>query len=311
MRTKKTVVVAALLLLVSLVGTAAFAQSTEPDVTYGATLDGLNDSGASGTLEFTLDGNTLSVAIESTGLAPNLPHAQHLHGALDGSAPNVCPPPSADADGDGLVSTPEGVPFYGGINVSLTTEGDTSPTSALALDRFPVTDADGNLSYSRTIEVSDEIASNLRELHVVQHGIDFDNSGAYDGEPSPLDPAAPFEATVPAVCGDIELRTVGSQAVDRLAGPTRIETAVEISQMQFPQGDVEQVFLTRADLFADAVAGGSLTGGPTLLVPMDGELPESVADEIARLNPATITVLGGDAAVSDEILIQAAQAAQR
>lgn len=310
-RTRKISVLGVLLLTTGLATATAMAQTGEPDVSYGASLSPMNDSGASGTVDFERDGNMLTVEIEASGLAPNLPHAQHLHGALDGSAPNVCPPPSADADGDDLVSTPEGIPFYGGINVSLTTEGDTSPDSALALDRFPVADANGNLTYSRTIEVSDEVAQNLGDLHVVQHGIDFDDSGTYDGEPSPLDPAAPFEATVPTTCGEVELQTVDGQAVNRLGGATRIETAIEISQKQFPDGDVEEVFLARADLFADAVSGGSLTGGPVLLVPRDGELPEAVADEIARLNPGTVTALGGDSAVSDGIVIQAAQAAQR
>ena len=34
------------------------------------------------------------------------------------------------------------------------------------------------------------------------HGVDYDNSGAYDGERmSELDPALPAEATDPAACG--------------------------------------------------------------------------------------------------------------
>ena len=79
---------------------------------------------------------------------------------------------------------------------------------------------------------------------------------------------------------------------------------------QFPDGS-ERVYLVRSDVFPDAVAGGSLTSGPILLVPRDGDLPDSVSDESARLSPTTVTVLGGPNAVSDGILIQAAQAAQR
>ena len=49
----------------------------------------------------------------------------------------------ADGDRDGFISVAEGVPFYGSIAQSLTTDGDTSPSSALALDRYPVADDDG------------------------------------------------------------------------------------------------------------------------------------------------------------------------
>lgn len=108
----------------------------------------------------------------------------------------------------------------------------------------------------------------------------------------------------------MELTSVDGQNVNRLAGATRIDTAIEISELQFPDGS-EQVYLSRSDVFPDAVAGGSPTAGPVLLVPRDGDLPDSVGDEIARLNPGTVTVLGGPSAVSDGILIQAAQAAQR
>jgi hypothetical protein len=95
------------------------------------------------------------------------------------------------------------VPSYGTIQGSLTTDGDTSPASALAVDRFPVADEDGNLSYSRTFEVSDEIVDAIDNLHVVVHGIDVNGDGGYDmgAGPSPLDPALPLEATVPALCG--------------------------------------------------------------------------------------------------------------
>lgn len=166
---------------------------------HDPTADGGSDP--SGTVDLTVDGTMLTVDLEASGLAPGLPHAQHLHGALD--AANVCPVASDDADGNGLVDTTEGVPSYGTIQATLTTEGDTSPASALAVDRFPIADEDGNLSYSRTFEVSDEIVDAIDNLHVVVHGIDVNGDGAYDmgAGASPLDPALPLEATVPALCG--------------------------------------------------------------------------------------------------------------
>lgn len=96
---------------------------------------------------------------------------------------------------------------------------------------------------------------------------------------------------------------------ERLGGVTRIETAVEISQFGFPEGS-EVVYLARADNFPDSLAAGALTGGPILLVPQCGDLPEVVAEEIERLSPSTVYALGGTDAVCEDMLDQAVEAAQ-
>ena len=116
-----------------------------------------------------------------------------------------CPGPAADADGDGYVTTVEGVPFYGGVVASLTTTGDTSAGSALALDRFPVADASGHLSYQRTYRPDEATYAAAGMVQVVVHGIDLNGNGMYDFDagPSSLTPAAPLEATIPALCGGI------------------------------------------------------------------------------------------------------------
>ena len=67
-------------------------------------------------------------------------------------------------------------------------------------------------------------------------------------------------------------------------------------------------YLANAATFVDAVAGGTLTDGPVLLVPQCGELPAVVAAEIGRLDPGQVLTLGGSAAVCDELLAQAALA---
>ena len=86
----------------------------------------------------------------------------------------------------------------------------------------------------------------------------------------------------------------------RLEGPDRITTAIAISQFEFPNGS-GVVYLARSDDFADALAGGSLTRRPILLVPSDG-LPDSVAAEIRRLDPDQVIALGGVNAISQSIL---------
>jgi hypothetical protein len=178
---------------------AAFAQEM-----FQAQLDPLNDSGASGTANLALEGDQLTTDIASQDLAPNLPHAQHIHG-LD-QAISECPSLAADQNGDGLVNTTEGQPSYGPILTSLTTEGDTSPDSALAVDRFPVANEDGTLTYDRTLGVPKNVADRLGEFAIVQHGVDLNGNGVYDegaAGPSDLDPSLPQEATIPATCGRI------------------------------------------------------------------------------------------------------------
>ena len=95
--------------------------------------------------------------------------------------------------------------------------------------------------------------------------------------------------------------------VERLAGETRVDTAVAVSRMQFPQpGSARRVYLSRADSYADAVAGGVLTDGPILLVGPCGGVPTVVAEEITRLDPGRVVALGGKHAVCDGVLDAAA-----
>ena len=178
---------------------AAFAQDM-----FQADLAPLNNSGASGTANLALEGDQLTTDIASQGLAPGLPHAQHIHGLEQ--AMSECPTLANDQDGDGLVNTTEGEPSYGPILTSFTTEGDTSPESGLAVDRFPVANEDGTLTYGRTFEVPTNVADRLEDFAIVQHGVDLNGNGVYDEEaagPSDLDPSLPQEATLPANCGVI------------------------------------------------------------------------------------------------------------
>jgi hypothetical protein len=197
------VLVAALSLMLASV---AFAQGGGKDKQkFRAELEPLNGSGASGTAKLTLKGDELKTTINSHGLAPNLPHAQHIHGFK--KAVSECPTLAADQDGDGLVNTLEGLPSYGPILVSLTTRGDTSPDSGLAVDRFPVAYDGGSVVYKRSFDIPSKLADKLGRFHVVQHGVDLNGNGKYDFKAagaSELDPSLPQEATIPANCGVID-----------------------------------------------------------------------------------------------------------
>src|ERR671917_1701831 len=171
---------------------------------YKAHLKSLNRSGAEGYAMLEKEGNKkVETEIHTKGLAPKLPHAQHIHGFK--KAVSECPSLAASG-ADTLTPTAEGLPAYGPIQVSLTTKGDTSPASALAVDRFPVANAKGSVNYERTLMVSANVAKNLGEKAIVQHGVDLNDNGRYDFKAagkSELDPSLPQEATLPANCGVI------------------------------------------------------------------------------------------------------------
>lgn len=214
--TRRTLpVLAATALSVSLGVAPAGALSSDADTTdLTAHLTELNDSGVESTAWLSLDGNQLSVSIEGSGLLPDAPHAQHIH--IGGT--NTCPDPDMEGTGvDGAIRTTDAADSYGAVAVSLTTEGDTSPDSALAVDRFPV----GDQMFERTFEVSDEVAESLRagDGSVVLHGVDHNGNGVYDGEQdSDLDPSLPSEATDPAACGELSPDAVGSLPTGSLGG---------------------------------------------------------------------------------------------
>ncbi|MGW0337250.1 hypothetical protein ACWD0J_36450 [Streptomyces sp. NPDC003011] len=178
----------------------------------------VNKVTGSGTAMVHLEGNTAHVTVKHSGLLAGAPHAQHFHIAAKG----VCPPETVakTRNGKTFLNTTDGAPFYGAIGTSLTTTGDTSPSSGLAVDRFPVGD---KVHYKRTVHLSDEAAKSLREGTgvVVVHGIDFNGNGKYDNNlgPSDLDPSLPSEATNPALCG--ALKTAAKGAVHGGQGGTQ------------------------------------------------------------------------------------------
>jgi putative cell wall-binding protein len=103
---------------------------------------------------------------------------------------------------------------------------------------------------------------------------------------------------------DADVVSLPSGSVVRLAGANRYETAVAVSEATFAP-PLDGLFVATGDNFPDALAAGPVAGlnpaWPILLVKRDS-VPTSVADEIGRLAPDSILVLGGSAAVSDAVL---------
>jgi len=102
--------------------------------------------------------------------------------------------------------------------------------------------------------------------------------------------------------------------VERVAGQDRYATATAISSSVFvplPYTDpaaVPVAYIATGTNFPDALAGAPLaaaTGGPVLLT-SPTSLPSTVRNELTRLNPRKIVILGGSGAVSDTVKSQLA-----
>ncbi|QBI20069.1 cell wall-binding repeat-containing protein [Egibacter rhizosphaerae] len=91
--------------------------------------------------------------------------------------------------------------------------------------------------------------------------------------------------------------------VERIAGPTRFHTAAEVSRTFFSGTGGDVVVATGTD-YPDALSGTPLAraaGGPALLTARD-HLPSPTEDELSRLSPDRVFVIGGTAAISDSVI---------
>ena len=93
-------------------------------------------------------------------------------------------------------------------------------------------------------------------------------------------------------------------AVERVQGTDRYETAVRLSEQRFPEPpEGGTVYVTSATSFADALFAGPLVAeddAATLLPVAPDSVPEVVAEELRRLSPETIVIVGGTGVVSQQ-----------
>ncbi|WP_304262547.1 cell wall-binding repeat-containing protein [Kallipyga massiliensis] len=100
----------------------------------------------------------------------------------------------------------------------------------------------------------------------------------------------------------LKIQVVEGPKVDRIGGSTRYTTAIEASKRFFPSG-ADTVLLARGSDFADALTAAPLAKAlksPILLA--DGkEVSKDLQNELERLEPKNIILIGGKLAVSSEI----------
>ena len=196
---------------VSALAEPSFAQGRGPDNGHGFRYTAdlapvpTNHVTGSGNVSLELHGDRATVTLTASGLVDSV-HAMHVH--IDGQGRCPTAAEAGTHHGNTAISTVDGHPAYGMIGTSLTTSGDTSPSSALAIDRFPT---GSSYTYSRTIKLSGMANDSLRDgtAVVVVHGIDYNGNGTYDFDSlgaSQPDPSLPLEATAPALCGVLTAR---------------------------------------------------------------------------------------------------------
>ncbi|GAA2170830.1 hypothetical protein GCM10009846_02540 [Agrococcus versicolor] len=119
--------------------------------------------------------------------------------------------------------------------------------------------------------------------------------------------AAPQTLTATAVQGsrtasDTVAIREANQPVIRLGGPTRIEVAVEIARDVYPFG-TRVVYVAASETFPDALSAAPAAAqqeAPILLT-YQGSLPTIVAEELERLQPDLIVLVGGPNTVSPSV----------
>jgi hypothetical protein len=202
---KKTMLFAAPSMAVGIAVLALPGVASAAGVTsYQAQLGAINHSAGSGTLMLQLNGSQATVTEHYTGLAATFggkpyPHVQHIHIGAKG----VCPDTSADANGDGVISTTEGAPSYGAIGATLSTSGDTSPAAGVTLTVAP---SGASTDYKRTFALDSKTMDSIKggTAVIVVHGDDPATlSTQAQGEKSDLVPSLPLAATSPALCGTL------------------------------------------------------------------------------------------------------------
>ncbi|AMB59390.1 hypothetical protein AWU67_11560 [Microterricola viridarii] len=110
---------------------------------------------------------------------------------------------------------------------------------------------------------------------------------------------------VPSARTTPETSAVTGPAMQRVSGADRYATAVALSKLGYPD-TAPVVYVATGANFPDALAAApaaATQGGPLLLAATWG-LPDPVKDEIRRLKPARIVVVGSSAVVSDTVMAQ-------
>jgi putative cell wall-binding protein len=109
-------------------------------------------------------------------------------------------------------------------------------------------------------------------------------------------------ATMPCLSGRARVRVDVRPVVLRVGGADRFALSAAISARTFAPG-VAVAYVASGAVYADALSGSAAAGvqhGPLLLVTHDA-VPPAIVDELRRVKPARIVVLGGTKSVGEVV----------
>lgn len=191
-------------------GAQAAGPDGQGDGVYVAHLSALNaaatGTSATGEARLTVKGDSLTIAVNASGLPKDITHWQHFHGFADGRQA-VCPTKSADVNGDGIIDVVETGAAAGTTMVPFT--GD--PVSMdVPHGTYPKASARGVLQYQETVSLPALQAAFAKAFHGQK--LDLDRRvvfihGIPDGGKLPASVASlgpiPAQVTLPIACGRI------------------------------------------------------------------------------------------------------------
>jgi hypothetical protein len=188
----------------------AGAQDDQSNAAYVAHLSALNTTVTGlktvGEATFTIKGDSLTIAVNASGLPKDIEHWQHFHGFTDGRQA-TCPAKAADANGDGIIDVVETGVAAGTTMVPFS--GD--PVSMdVPHGTYPRASATGTLQYKETVSLSalqtafaktfDGQKLDLDRRVVFIHGIPA--ASKLKASVASLGPI-PAQVTLPIACGRI------------------------------------------------------------------------------------------------------------
>ncbi|MBM3210461.1 cell wall-binding repeat-containing protein [Candidatus Saccharibacteria bacterium] len=92
-------------------------------------------------------------------------------------------------------------------------------------------------------------------------------------------------------------------AVERLSGPSAIDTSVSVSRKYYAAG-TPVAYIVNHSAYADGIIAGAMkTSGP-ILYTNTSSLPTNVAAELGRLRPQKVVIVGGDVVVNSNVANQ-------